>query len=190
MFTLGLSFTCPAGIHMFTLFNQSAPSWNLLLLAFIEVVAVGWIYGAGTLLKNLEEMEMKIHPVLKIYWLMCWKFTTPLVLLALSIFSWINFGHVKYESYTYPTSIQILGYFITGCTLIWIPIFAIIEIKKKGRNEQYPLLHPTSEWGRGPPVIYGGVENQSEQRTQGKQRVKHGKTENIPFEETKCLFGE
>ena len=183
MFMLGLSFTCPGGIHMFTLFNESAPSWNLLLLAFIEVVVVGWIYGAGRLLKNLEEMEMKIHPVMKIYWLVCWKFTTPLVLLALVIFSWINFGHVKYEEYTYPTAIQILGYFITGCTLIWIPILTIIEIMKKGRNELYPLLHPTSEWGRGPPVSYGCVEGQTEERTRAGEKAENANDEKIPLQE-------
>ena len=35
-FVLGLPFTCPGGFHMFTLFNASAPSWNLLLFALLE----------------------------------------------------------------------------------------------------------------------------------------------------------
>ena len=143
---------------MFTLFNGSAPSWNLLLLAFIEVMVVGWMYTAERLLKDLDEMGMKIHPILKIYWKVCWKFTTPIVLLVLVIFSWINFGHIQYEEYVYPTSIQILGYFITGCTLIWIPIFACVEISKKGTAELHPLLHPTAEWGRGNNLSYGGMD--------------------------------
>jgi hypothetical protein len=34
-----------------------------------------------------------------------------------------TFGHVTYEDgYVYPVGIQILGYLITGCTLIWIPV--------------------------------------------------------------------
>ena len=149
MFVLGLTFTCPAGIHMFTLFNESAPSWNLLLLALIEVLVVGWIYGADRMLKDLEEMGMDIHPIMKIYWKLCWKFVTPIVLFVLLISALANFGHVSYEgSYTYPTGIQILGYFITGCTLVWVPIFAFIEINKKRTREFYPLLHPTTEWGR------------------------------------------
>ncbi len=37
MFVLGLPFTCGGGFHMFNLFNASAPSWNLLVLAFLEV---------------------------------------------------------------------------------------------------------------------------------------------------------
>ena len=38
MFALGLSFTCQGGIHMFTLFNAAAPSWNLLLFTLLEVM--------------------------------------------------------------------------------------------------------------------------------------------------------
>jgi hypothetical protein len=34
-----------------------------------------------------------------------------------------TFGHVTYDNgYVYPMNIQILGYFITGCTVIWIPV--------------------------------------------------------------------
>ena len=53
MFALGLSFTCGGGIHMFALFNASAPSWNLLLFTLLEVVAVAWIYGTENVMQNL-----------------------------------------------------------------------------------------------------------------------------------------
>ena len=116
------------------------------------------------------------------FWKICWKFTTPLVLLSLVVVSWINFGHVKYENYVYPTSIQILGYFITGCTLIWIPIFAVVEINNKGTGELYPLLHPTPEWGRRPVLSYGGIEGFIEERSgEEKDKCKDGEKENIPL---------
>ena len=189
MFILGLSFTCPAGIHMFTLFNDSAPSWNLLLLAFIEVVVVGWIYGAERVLHDLEDMGMKINPVLKIYWTVCWKCITPLSLLALVIFSWVNFGHVSYEENVYPTKIQVLGYFITGCTLIWIPIFAVIEIDKNCKattrtNEVCPLLQPTAEWGRGPTLPYGCIDGFTEANSVERGKYTDTKEEKIPLEES------
>lgn len=47
LFLLGLCFTCGGGIHMFTLFNSSAPSWNLLLFALLELIAVAWVYGTN-----------------------------------------------------------------------------------------------------------------------------------------------
>ena len=31
---------------MFTLFNASAPSWNLFILTLLEVTATAWLYGA------------------------------------------------------------------------------------------------------------------------------------------------
>ena len=60
MLILGLPFCCNGGIHMFTLFNASAPSWNLLLFALLEVVLVSWVYGVDTFLDNLTEMDINL----------------------------------------------------------------------------------------------------------------------------------
>ena len=41
--------------------------------------------------------------------------------------SWATFGQVTYDNgYVYPINIQILGYFITGCTVIWIPVMSYL----------------------------------------------------------------
>ena len=61
----------------------------------------------------------------RLYWIICWKWLTPTILLVLLLMSWSTFGHVTYDNgYVYPLNIQILGYFITGCTVIWIPVGA------------------------------------------------------------------
>ena len=149
MFLLGLTFTCGGGIHMFTLFNESAPSWNLFFLTLLEVVATSWLYGANRLLQNLEEMNPNIHPVLKLYWKSCWTVITPLILATLLVMSLTKFGQVKYGDYVYPLGVQILGYLITSCTLIWIPVFAVIEYRRNRRaNDHTNLLKPTEDWGR------------------------------------------
>jgi len=57
MTMLGLPFTCPAGIHMFSLFNQAAPSWNLILFALLEVIIVAWIYGVDSFIEHISEMK-------------------------------------------------------------------------------------------------------------------------------------
>ena len=123
-FLLGLPFTCPAGIHMFTLFNASAPSWNLLLFALLEVVVVAWLYGAENFLENVSgEMGIKLNRFTRLYWTICWKWLTPGILVVLLLMAWATFGHVTYEDgYVYPIQVQILGYLITGCTVIWIPV--------------------------------------------------------------------
>ena len=99
---------------MFTLFDASAPSWNLLLFALLEVLIVNWIYGVDRFLENMEEMNIKLGFLTRIYWKLSWKFITPMILSLLLVFSWSEFGHVGYKNEQYPLAIQILGYLITG----------------------------------------------------------------------------
>ena len=102
---------------MFTLFNASAPSWNCLLFALLEVVLVSWVYGVDRFLENMSEMDMDLPAGIKLYWKISWKYTTPFILLVLLGFSWYDFGHVGYAGVAYPFWVQILGYLITGESL-------------------------------------------------------------------------
>ena len=63
---LGLPFTCPAGIHMFSLFNQAAPSWNLILFALLEVIIVAWIYGVDKFVEHISEMRGGMNYPMKV----------------------------------------------------------------------------------------------------------------------------
>jgi len=162
MLVLGLPFCCNGGIHMFTLFNASAPSWNLLLFALLEVVLVSWVYGVDKFLDNLSEMDINLPAPLKFYWKYSWKYTTPGILVVLLVFSWYDFGHVGYNGVPYPFWVQILGYMITGCTLIALPIVGGCEVVKR-----YPetteifssLIRPTHQWG---PNHYQSCDNAEE----------------------------
>lgn len=142
---LGLSFTCPAGIHMFTLFNESAPSWNLLFFALLEVTSVAWIYGVDKFIDHLSAMVPSMSNFAKIYWKITWKYLTPTVLASLLIFDISNFGYIGFENYIYPLPIQFLGYAITGVSLIWIPIIAVIQRKRASNSDSSDwLLKPTT----------------------------------------------
>ena len=77
---------------MFTLIDSKSASWNLVLFALLELVLVGWLYGAREFMSNIHEMGMlkaddsssKFKKtavlVLKWYWIICWQFITPLLL--------------------------------------------------------------------------------------------------------------
>ena len=54
-FLSGLSMCTSGGYYMFTLIDDKSASWNLLLVAFLEVILVGWIYGADRFLDNIKE---------------------------------------------------------------------------------------------------------------------------------------
>ena len=132
MLMLGLPFSCNGGVHMFTLFNASAPSWNLLLLSLLEVVLVSWVYGVDTFLDNIAEMNIQMSRPVRLYWKLSWKFTTPVILMTLLVFSWRDFGQVGYNGSTYPLWVQVLGYLITGgergelCLTITLSIFQAV----------------------------------------------------------------
>ena len=48
---------------MFTLFDASAPSWNLLVLVLLEVLVVTQLYGLDRFLDNLVEMDIKLGKI-------------------------------------------------------------------------------------------------------------------------------
>ena len=168
MLVLGLPFSCNGGVHMFTLFDASAPSWNLLLFALLEVVLVSWVYGVETFLDNMAEMNIRMSPPVRLYWKLSWKFTTPLILVTLLVFSWRDFGQVEYNGSSYPLWVQVAGYLITGgerregrtsashhdtisgCTLVALPIAGCCEaLRRYGDTTQLlaVLLRPTQQWG-------------------------------------------
>ena len=117
------------------------------------------MYGAETLLDNISEMGMKLSAPVRTYWTVCWKFVTPCILSALLVLSWVNFGHISYgnDGSVYPLPVQVLGYLITASTVLWIPVFAVVEVAKRltkktgttdGEEAAKSLLRPTSSWGR------------------------------------------
>ena len=163
----GLTFTCPGGIHMFTLFNNCAPSWNLIFFALIEVILVAWVYGMDNFLENINEMLGTLDPISRVnwlgalaknggdeeffqfqlYWHTCWKYVTPAILIILMVFEIVNLGHIRYKDYIYPIPIQLLGQAITGISIVWIPIFAFWQRNKNsnedGLDSKIWLLKPT-----------------------------------------------
>ena len=149
MFLLGLPFTCGGGIHMFTLFNASAPSSNLLVFVLLEVAVVGWIYGAEKCVYgDLPQMNIRMGKFAAFYWISCWKFITPTILIILLILSFFNMGQVGYGAYTYPWAVQALGCLITVSTVAWIPIVGVVRICGGLKPDAASLLHHTQDWGR------------------------------------------
>ena len=91
-----------------------------------------------------------IHPVVKFYWKSTWSVVTPAiltVLLVMSLLSNLN-TQVEHEGYVYPVGVQALGCLITACTLVWIPVFACLELWRAEGGHRVDLLRPTQEWGR------------------------------------------
>jgi hypothetical protein len=70
-------------------------------------------------------------------------YMTPTILFSLLVIDLSSFGHVRYEDYVYPTSVQILGYAITGASLVWIPSLIWVQRRQRSNSSADWLLKPT-----------------------------------------------
>ena len=130
-FILGLSMVTKGGIDMLKLIRNATFSWNHLFIALLEIVVVGWIYGAYRLWDNVEEMGITRHPLIKWYWIICWKFITPLILIILVVVTFVD--KVENEETWQNGTIRWL---IALTSVGIIPGFAIHEVIKRYRNNE------------------------------------------------------
>lgn len=64
-------------MYWLQLFDWYAASISVILICLVEVVVIGWIYGLGNFVRDLEFMIAdKIHW----WWKISWKVTTPIIL--------------------------------------------------------------------------------------------------------------
>lgn len=152
-FFFGLPNIIQAGIYFFQLIDHYVASVTVLFVAFFQIIAVSWCYGINRLTKNIKEMTSK-NP--SVYFRFCWLITAPLMLLvsfisfsksplpsslsiigvilillqAIFVLALFNYKPLTYQNgkYEYPYWAHLIGWLITGTTLICIPAFAIFNI--------------------------------------------------------------
>jgi len=80
LFLMGLSCVTNGGIFVFNLFDSFSAGLSLLFIVFLELIVVAWIYGVDRFSRDVEAMIG--HPISK-WWLICWKYLSPLMVLNL-----------------------------------------------------------------------------------------------------------
>ncbi|KAJ8939073.1 hypothetical protein NQ318_008676 [Aromia moschata] len=94
-------------------------------LAFFEVIAIAWFYGAWKLSANVKSMTGR-RPGLFIK--LCWLIITPLMILALWIFLIIDYEPPTYNNgvYHYPGWAIAIGWIIAALSIVCIPCYMIV----------------------------------------------------------------
>ncbi|XP_077597533.1 sodium- and chloride-dependent GABA transporter 1 [Stigmatopora nigra] len=121
-FLLGIPNVMQAGIYVFQLMDHYTAIVSIMFLAFFEVVAICWFYGASRLSENLEEMTGK-RP--NIFFKVCWQIIDPFLVTVILIFSVIQFKPARYGDYVFPPWAQGIGWVIALASIIWIPLGSI-----------------------------------------------------------------
>ncbi|XP_056634493.1 sodium- and chloride-dependent GABA transporter ine isoform X1 [Diorhabda sublineata] len=117
------------GIYFFQLIDHYAASISIMYLAFFEVIAITWFYGAWKLSKNVKTMTGR-HPGYFIKF--CWLIATPLMIFALWVFLIIDYEPPTYNNgvYHYPVWAVVLGWIIAAMSILCIPVTMMIVFLK------------------------------------------------------------
>ncbi|CAG7725372.1 unnamed protein product [Allacma fusca] len=128
-FLVGLPNVMQGGIYIFQLIDDYAAKFSLMYLAFFETLAIVWIYGVPRLSRNIYEMTGS-KPSL--YFVFCWRFAAPALILLVWIFSFIDYEPPTYDNgkYKYPWWAEMFGWIIASCSLVTIPVYALIKIRQ------------------------------------------------------------
>lgn len=125
MFLCALPFCTHAGIYIYNLVDWYASAICMALGGMLELVAVGWYYGANRFSADMIMMLGKPAPLfLRILWCVI----SPLVFLVVFVVILARYDEVHYHGYIYPDYAISIGNLLALVPVIPLPICFMYEI--------------------------------------------------------------
>ena len=157
-FLLGLTLTTNGGNYMLTVMDDYAGGWNVLVIALLECISIGYVYGVRRFLDDIETMLGKSFCgpvsfpwfVAKWWWACCWCFLTPVAVIFVMIFSWVKYSGYDDKRDKFPEWADALGWMMTLFVLVTIFVASLLVfIFTPGSfgERMKKLTTPTREWG-------------------------------------------
>ncbi|CAF2350407.1 unnamed protein product [Rotaria sp. Silwood2] len=152
MFGLGLLLCTDAGIYWITFLDQFTGSYPAFVIGLLECICIAYVYGGNRFRADLKAMLGSKDCGVRLYRMfqICWLFITPMLIIALIIFTSINYPALKLGRYNFPTWSYKLGWGLTGLILSGIvlyAIYAIIYLLLVKRKSCRALINPERKWG-------------------------------------------
>lgn len=146
-FIIGLPSVTYGGTYYIYLMDTHAAPISLIFICFTEVIAVNWFYGVRRLAGDIESM-LGFRP--NYFWMVCWAGVSPLGLSLLFILSFVGYEHMNLDGYIYPPWAEVVGWLLTGVSIICIPIYLLSTflrsrgtLKQRCRKMATPEPHTT-----------------------------------------------
>jgi len=95
-FAMGLIYTTRAGLYFLDIVDHFVTSYNLILIGIGEAILGGWIYGAESLRRHINQVSD--WPVGR-WWNLSIRWVVPIVLTTLLISQLVTDGRTPYEGY-------------------------------------------------------------------------------------------
>uniref|UniRef100_A0A1I7XUQ3 Sodium:neurotransmitter symporter family protein n=1 Tax=Heterorhabditis bacteriophora TaxID=37862 RepID=A0A1I7XUQ3_HETBA len=152
-FLLGIPMVTHAGAHWLTLVDAyGASGYALLFVVFFEVIGLSWGFGAERIRAALKEM---IDVKLSVMWIIVWKFAAPATSLLLFFFCVLYYHPIKYPTgEDYPAWANAFGFFLSSCSMIVIPGYAIYYILFT--NKHLTIKERFLKGIRAPEILHTG----------------------------------
>jgi len=138
--------TTQGGMYVLQLMDWYSASFSVLIIAVVECVVINWIYGNEVFSANVKEM-LGHYPGK--WWRFSWKYVSPIVIVAILVFSFVKYQPAKYGDYVYPVWADALGWMLVFAAAGPIFIVAIYKlltapgntIKEKWREAIKPQIN-------------------------------------------------
>eukprot|EP00795_Rhopilema_esculentum_P014349 gene14349-5394_t len=124
-FVIGLPMTCQGGMYVLNILDTQAGGISLLFIAATEVIAIGWFYGPQRLRIQVSQM---IGYMPGIWWNICWRYITPLILVTIFVFHCYGWQGISYDGKPYPVWAEFIGWCIALSSILTIPVFALVNL--------------------------------------------------------------
>ena len=98
-----------------------------MIIASLEAIGIGWIYGFSRLKENLKMMSGK-YP--NVYWAACYSFLTPVATISGLVLALIANSEVKLNEYRYPQWAHNIGWGFVLIILAPILLFYHISLSR------------------------------------------------------------
>ncbi|KAK3758157.1 hypothetical protein RRG08_060814 [Elysia crispata] len=134
--------TTYGGIYVVQLMDTYAAPISILLIVFLENIAVAWIYGVDRFSQDIETM---LGSPPGNFWKTTWTYISPMFLLTLFILSLMDSPPPEYGNYVYPYWSLTVGWVLVFASLVCIPIFIVIAfIRSPGgiKERIYHMITP------------------------------------------------
>lgn len=125
-FLSSLIFATKAGIHWLDIIDHFVNDFNLIAIGFFECLAFGWILGSDQIRDYLNSNTSFKYGK---WWSICIKFICPVVLLLISVTTFIISIKTPYEGYTI-SNLLVGGWGGIGLTIIFGIMMSSIKEKK------------------------------------------------------------
>lgn len=144
-FLLGLPMVCRGGIYLLNLVDYSVGGFPLLVVGFMELIALNWIYGYNDFAENIE-MMLGRRP--NKYWEICWRYVSPLIILVTGVLNMIMYKEPDLDGVYYPEWAKALGWLIVLFPVLTIPGWFMFKYCTEGGFAlMKERMQPLPSWG-------------------------------------------